>query len=328
MVPRSPRFRNLVFTLNNPSCSPDELYACFDAFFNAKYLIFQLERGEFGTPHYQGYAEFPRQVPMAVLAAAFPTMHMESRKGTAVEASEYCAKDDSRVEGPWTFGELSKQGKRNELVAVKESIDDGCSIMELWTDHFGSCVRYYKMLLFYRNLIKPSAKASYQLSDFNRDPLDLSLPMLLWGLTGAGKTEFADAHFGEKLLVVRHIDDLKKFDKDKHDGICFHDMDFSHWPITTVMALLDWDKNRSLHARYECVEMIAGTKMIFTYNTSNPFYKMESDLGQIAAVERRFRRVEVRAPLFGRVLPEPVRVGPVFGELPSVTQTPVFDFSL
>lgn len=46
--------------------------------------------------------------------------------------------------------------------------------------------------------------------------LDLRKPVLLWGRSNAGKTEYAEAHF-EHPLVVRRRDDMKRLTP-KHDG--------------------------------------------------------------------------------------------------------------
>ena len=43
---------NWVFTLNNPQ--PEEN----PSFWPSRYVVYQLERGEEGTPHYQGYIVF------------------------------------------------------------------------------------------------------------------------------------------------------------------------------------------------------------------------------------------------------------------------------
>ena len=45
-------------------------------------------------------------------------LHLEERKGNALQASNYCKKDGKYIE----FGELSSQGARSDLVTLKDDI--------------------------------------------------------------------------------------------------------------------------------------------------------------------------------------------------------------
>ena len=54
--------------------------------------------------------------------------------------------------------------------------------------------------------------------DFNV-PLETNFRVLIVrGKAGTGKTQYALAHF-ESALLVSHMDDLRNFDKERHDGI-------------------------------------------------------------------------------------------------------------
>jgi len=106
------------FTLNNPEHSledwPDSV----------SYYIYQGEIGENGTYHFQGYIEFKSNQRLSYCKQILPTAHWELRRGTAAEARDYCQKEDSRVEGPWEFGTISKgQGRRTDL-------DDACELVK------------------------------------------------------------------------------------------------------------------------------------------------------------------------------------------------------
>jgi len=88
------------------------------------YLVFQRERGEHGTDHVQGYAQFStrRSFKQAKesLNTYFDGCHLEKAKGSPEQNRDYCTKEDTRIEGPWEFGNISKPGKRNDL---KDFID-------------------------------------------------------------------------------------------------------------------------------------------------------------------------------------------------------------
>lgn len=106
---------NFVFTLNNPDgplvFPPGVQY------------VYQLEKGENGTPHYQGYCRFPKRMRLAGLKKILPTAHWENRKGTHEEAYAYCTKEDTRISSPVIAMECSLHaGKRSDLSEAREVI--------------------------------------------------------------------------------------------------------------------------------------------------------------------------------------------------------------
>nr|QIH29493.1 master replication initiator protein [Parsley severe stunt associated virus] len=88
------------FTLNNPT-SQISLHETM------KYLVYQKEIGEAGTVHYQGYVEMKKRTSLAGMKKLIPGSHLEKRKGSQSEARAYAMKSDTRVEGPWEFGEFN-----------------------------------------------------------------------------------------------------------------------------------------------------------------------------------------------------------------------------
>ncbi len=75
-----------------------------------RYGIYQLERGAEGTEHWQGYLEFSVTKRLAALRRihGLAGAHFERRRGTADEARNYCRKEDTRLAGPYEFGEYGK----------------------------------------------------------------------------------------------------------------------------------------------------------------------------------------------------------------------------
>lgn len=115
--------RNYVFTINNPSFSADAL----PVIEHEKYVSWQLEEGESGTRHVQGYLELTKSCRIPHIKKYLPTAHLEARRGTREQARDYTRKDESRIEGPWERGDFSAggQGKRTDLDAAIISLKEG-----------------------------------------------------------------------------------------------------------------------------------------------------------------------------------------------------------
>lgn len=93
-----------------------------------QYAIYQIEEGEQGTPHIQGcvYYKNARVWPKKL----FPRAHINREKVKGA-LFRYCQKDETRVRGPYEFGEAPEQGERSDLKALKDEIVGGKSINEI-----------------------------------------------------------------------------------------------------------------------------------------------------------------------------------------------------
>lgn len=116
------------FTLNNPQ--PEE----HPEKWGTSYCIWQLEVGEEGTPHHQGYACFKTNKTLHAMKLINPRAHWETRKGTHEQAKEYASKADTRVAGPWVIGEEPKKGKRTDLLLLKQRLEEGATEQDIIND--------------------------------------------------------------------------------------------------------------------------------------------------------------------------------------------------
>ncbi len=105
------------FTLNNPDlCESLHLVSLVPSVDNhIQYLVFQKEKGESGTEHYQGYIEFTQQVRISHIKKVFNTkrVHLELRKGSQTQAIIYCTKDDTRIAPPVYIGTPTIDKRKN-----------------------------------------------------------------------------------------------------------------------------------------------------------------------------------------------------------------------
>jgi len=146
--PRGQRARNWMFVINNPIDTDAP-----SAWLGVKYAIWQLETGEAGTPHYQGYVAFNDSKTLAEVKIVGPRGHWEVRRGTHDQAVAYCTKEETRTEGPWTLGQApNRQGKRTDLDSLKEALDAGKSEATIAQEQFPTWSRNYKAIERYKRI--------------------------------------------------------------------------------------------------------------------------------------------------------------------------------
>lgn len=116
--------RNYCFTINNPS-EGDRLDRFSDednrTVAQVRYIVGQMEKGENGTTHIQGYVQFLNAIGVRTACRRLGgRAHIEIARGTPKQASDYCKKSDTRIDGPWEYGIISLgQGSRTDIRAMQ-----------------------------------------------------------------------------------------------------------------------------------------------------------------------------------------------------------------
>lgn len=157
------RMRNACWTWNNPD-DVERITEKLRAWKGVSYLVFGEEIGEEeGTPHLQGYTEFTNPKDFSAIHKMLEGSHLEARRGTAKDASNYCKKGeqtkkewaDCKDKGPnWglnaqvtEWGTLSEQGNRNDLSPACDMIKTGHSMRDVAIAHPETYVKYHKGLM-------------------------------------------------------------------------------------------------------------------------------------------------------------------------------------
>lgn len=199
----------------------------------AKYLIYQEEIGEQGTIHLQGYIAFDRPKTMKQVCDAIPGASVRAAKGTAQQNKAYCSKEEGRLGGPYEYGTIPSPGKRNDLLALKDDIDNGLPEDQLWARNFSNMTRYHKLAKVYQELkIAPRTKKP--------------VVLLLVGPSGAGKSRFAFALAKYLGLTTYVVPPTKggsglRFDGYNQQDVCIIDeVDGSSFTPTFFNLLCDW----------------------------------------------------------------------------------------
>lgn len=213
------RARNWCFTLNN--YTQEEFDEAENIGSRASYIIVGKEVGTNGTPHLQGYIEFPNAVRGSAIRKNFNGRgHWEVRKGTAKQASEYCKKENQFFE----MGSLSAQGKRTDLEEVGAAIVNGSSIKEVASTYPATYIKYHKGIAALKTaLMSP------------RDPNHPPKIVWRWGLAGVGKTR--EAYEAHKSIYLK--DGSRWWDGyEQQEAIIIDDFD-GKWPYRDLLKVLD-----------------------------------------------------------------------------------------
>lgn len=170
-----------MFTWNNPKEEDKQAPLNWPS---VRYVVYQLEEGEEGTPHLQGYAVFKGQRTLSALRAITGNaVHWEVRRGKHEQARAYCTKEETRKEGPWEQGDPpDQQGRRSDLEDVAAAIDGGASLKEIADKYKGHYIRYYRGLSAYKALRDTSRSWHTTLT-------------IMWGPPGTGKTTRAQREY-------------------------------------------------------------------------------------------------------------------------------------
>lgn len=179
-VQAQPRAAHWVFTINNPNADDREQLEILAASETCKGMIFQKEVGENGTPHYQGYVALAKRLRRAQLSKHLPRAWLDVCRSPK-DAIEYCRKGETRVEGPWEFGELEivTKGKRNDINKVHDLLRSGkFTADDIHEEHFAIVLKYGPSLQSAVNHYVPDRNHRTQLH-------------ILYGRPGTGKTFMA-----------------------------------------------------------------------------------------------------------------------------------------
>jgi hypothetical protein len=119
-VGKQARSRAWCFTVNNWTTEELEELKKIEC----SYIVLGDEIGKSGTNHIQGYVEFENAKTLVRCKkyAGLRRAHLEARRGTPTEASDYCKMDGKIL---FESGSLSNQGKRTDLDQLAKEILEG-----------------------------------------------------------------------------------------------------------------------------------------------------------------------------------------------------------
>lgn len=286
-VPSSHGNRAWCFTLNNPTDEETVLlpkHLPSDSFPRCIAVIYQLETGENGTPHIQGYCRFNRQRTLSNVRLILPRAHWEPAKGSIQQNLDYCGKLVGRLGEPVIlgFGNLRpgdsdsrkphlKRSAFVDLVAttpditIPELIDQGA----------------LEIVATQPNLLGTLRGLLYK--DLRRDGVTVDL---YYGLTGTGKS---------RLAYSKYPDAFRKASGPWWDGyagettVILDDFDDHFMPIGDLLRVLDRYPMRT-PVKGGFVQLVANHFIVTSNHLPAEWYP-DAVQKRLDAVTRRFNTV-------------------------------------
>jgi len=266
--------KNFVFTINNPlseNAQDDP-----GSWTGVRYLVYQLEEGDSGTPHFQGYVCFETNKKPNQLKLIHSHAHWENRRGTHEQARAYCMKE-GRLDGPYEFGDPPvNQGKRSDCADVIRLIKEGASNATIFESHPNS-IRYYKGLDFARAAFKEHIKRNWK-----------TRVVVYYGVAGSGKSYTVQQLAGPNAYFKPP--GHKWFDAYEGQEIVVFDEFRGNWfDLSTFLRIMDAYPLR-VEMKGSTIEFVARTLYI-TSNVAPESWYPNIDAIQLAALLRRLDEV-------------------------------------
>lgn len=146
--------------------------------------------------HYQGYAELKKQLRISSIKEIFEdnALHIEKRRGSAQEASDYCKKEASLEAGTLIeFGQMSNPGKRSDLESMVTRIKEGATNLQLLEEHPATYIKYHRAVSHVRLELGATDARRWR-------SLDVAV---IYGNTGVGKTrKVFESHPPEEIFKL------------------------------------------------------------------------------------------------------------------------------
>lgn len=232
------RFRNWCYTLNNPT--EEELFYLDNLVENEEdviYHVYQIE--EAATLHAQGYVELATPFNLSKMKILVgERVHLESKKGTRVQARDYCMKAETRKEGPFEYGTWRIQGRRIDLDFFRNNIlNHHLTEIEILTNDINT---YAKHMRLYGRLKQIELR---EISKENFRNKIIPKVTVLIGKPGVGKTRYVfDNHDLDDIYVWSGGDGTQGsiwFDDYQGERIMLIDDYYGNIPYAFLLRLAD-----------------------------------------------------------------------------------------
>ena len=222
------------FTWNNPTLSGEELKELLEAKGRIECAVFQLEEGENGTRHFQGWLTTKDRMyttGMHNMMKPYRMAWLHAKGGKAANL-KYCTKDEGRIDGPWfinteafAVNKSGMQGKRTDMDKFTQRVleEGGVTndVINEFPGHAARFGRHAEELVTRQKVLELKEKeinkwaALYEAHDSDDEDEEPGQEqrkcVLLFGPTACGKTSAA-----KKFTIGKHRKEM--YEKNSANG--------------------------------------------------------------------------------------------------------------
>lgn len=242
--------------------------------------------------HVQGYIRFDVPIAFSTVIGLFPPRccQLSVANGNEEQNIAYCSKEESAVSAFFEQGERAKQGKRNDVVVVKEMIASGKGMRSV----IGAVNSYQAM---------KCAELCLKYLEPGRD----FQPEVRWyyGSTGSGKSRKAKEEFPDAWMSAKDLSWFEGYDA--HEVVIFDDFRKDYCTFHVLLRLLDRYPYR-IENKGGSRQLLARVMIITCPWHPEVLYSSRAD-EDIAQLMRRI----TSCTLFGNIVPPPVAPVPQGG---------------
>lgn len=236
--------RDWCFTINNPKDSDwDKVWN-----FPYKYLVFQLEVGEEGTPHIQGFVQLTDSKRLSAMKKLHKKAHWGKRRGTPYEAAHYCQKPVGRPLDKAKWDPEPCQCKHcKDLERFDDFYEDGYLSVEsaFKTAEIARVIKakgYHHAAERFPEAVLTMGRGMLLLDTHFTPKRDYKTEVtVIWGLSRLGKTRYAYEAFPSPYLLAAHgegTDFFGNYDPRGNETVIVDDF-YSSWKYTTFLRVCD-----------------------------------------------------------------------------------------
>lgn len=271
-----------MFTINNPT---EEDLPTLEGWKHSRYILYQLEAGEEGTPHYQGYVQFTSPKRLSGVKKMNGRAHWEQRRGSHDQARAYCMKEEGRLAEPVELGRPVTQGTRTDVHQLVEMAKDvKTPVIDIVSELPVEYVKYHKAVDKIRSMSVPKRRWKTEIFWFH-------------GPTGTGKSHTAFEMSNDP--YVHNMSSGKWFDGYQgQEDVIFDDMRKDTFKFHELLRLVD-KYNMTVEVKGSSVNWCPKRLFITTCYKPDQMYETREDLVQLL---RRIENVVYFPPNMNDVL--------------------------
>jgi len=230
-----------------------------------------------GTEHLQGYITFDNARSFNAVRKICQRWHIEVARGSPQENFEYCTK-----EGNWKeFGERPEQGKRTDLVEIKDEILNGKKVDEIAMERPDLYHQYGRTL----NKIEDLAmRKKYR--------TEMTQGIWYWGETGVGKSHTAFEGFTPETHYVWPNDGRWWDGYTQQDTVIFNDFR-GEVRYNEMLNLVDKFPHSVSRRNREPIPFISKLVIITSSLPPDQVYNHRNEEDKIEQLIRRFKIVHL-----------------------------------